>query len=92
MKFIELTLLLLSFYFSLALEDGSRILTKNVLTNYLKGQSDTFKIRISDLERFNIILKCNMENTLKIVYEDEEDLFQEFHNLYLINNTNYEYI
>ena len=91
MKLIELTLLLLSFYFSLALEDSSRVLTKSVLTNYLKGQSDTFKIRISDLERFNIILKCNVENTMKIVYEDEEDLFQEFHNLYLINNTNYEY-
>ena len=89
MKSFSLVLILLSFYFSL--EDTPKILTKNALNNYLKGESDTFKIRISDLDIFNIILRCNKENTMKIVYEDEEDKFQEFHNFYLINNPNYEY-
>ena len=72
-------------------EETAKTITKNLRISYTKGQSDVYKLRTNDLLLNNIILLCDTENTMKIVYEDDERIYEEKTRIFLANNTKYEY-
>ena len=94
MKIIQsfISLIVLSTIFiAVSSEETARTITKNLRVSYTKGQSDIYKIRTNDLLLNNIILLCDTENTMKVVYEDDERIYEEVTRIFLVNNTKYEY-
>ena len=76
---------------SISSEETAKTITKNLRVSYTKGESDVYKLRTNDLLLNNIILLCDTENTMKVVYEDEERIYEEVTRIFLANNTKYEY-
>jgi len=72
-------------------EETAKTITKNLRVSYTKGQSDVYKLRTNDLVLNNIILLCDTENTMKVLYEDDERIYEEVTRIFLANNTKYEY-